>query len=92
MKSRFIIRTVITISIVLLCAGFGIYSFYQLNAVERQQDFNLYELVPADVVAVLETDMADKLVENINQLDCSKDNHFLYVSDLFSYLKNIFPR
>ena len=87
MKSRFIIRTVITISIVLLCAGFGIYSFYQLNAVERQQDFNLYELVPADAVAVLETDMADKLVEDINQLDCSKDNHFLYVSDLFSYLK-----
>ena len=30
--------------------------------------------------------MAD-LVEDINELNCSKDNHFLYVSELFVYLK-----
>lgn len=87
MKSRLIIRAVVLISIVLLCIGIGIYSFYQLNVVGRQKDFNLYTLVPADAVAVLETDRADRLVEEINNLDCSKDNHFLYVSDLFSYLK-----
>lgn len=87
MKSRLVIRMVVMISVVLLCIVFGIYSFFQLDAIERRQDFNLYSLVPANAVAVLETDRADKLVEDINQLDCSKDNQYLYVSDLFSYLK-----
>ena len=41
------------VSIVLLCTGFGVYSFFRLNEVESQKDFNLYTLVPQSAIAVL---------------------------------------
>lgn len=88
MKLRLIIRIAIIVSIVLLCTGFGVYSFFRLNAVENQKDFNLYTLVPQSAMAVLETDRMAELVDDINGLSCSKDNHFLYASELFVYLKN----
>ena len=88
MKLRLIIRIAVIVSIVLLCTGFGVYSFFRLNEVESQKDFNLYTLVPQSAIAVLETDRMAELVDDINQLSCSKDNHFLYASELFVYLKN----
>lgn len=87
MKFRLLIRVAVIVSVVLLCTGFGAYSFLRMNAVENQQDFNLYTLVPQDVTAVLETDRMADLMEDINELHCSKDGHFLYVSELFVYLK-----
>ena len=88
MKLRLVIRTAVIVSIALLCTGVGIYSFFRLNSVESRKDFNLYTLVPQSAVAVLETDRMAELVDDINELSCSKDNHFLYVSELFVYLKN----
>lgn len=87
MKLRLLIQIAVVVSIVLLCTGFGVYSYFRLNSVENQQDFNLYTLVPQDATAVLETDRMADLVGDINELNCSKDNHFLYVSELFVYLK-----
>lgn len=88
MKFRVVIRIAIIASVTLLCTVFGIYSFFRLNAVEDQKDFNLYTLVPQNAIAVLETDRMAEFVGDINQLNCSKDNHFLYASELFVYLKN----
>lgn len=88
MKLRLIIRIAVIVSIALLCTGFGVYSFFRLNAVEGRKDFNLYTLVPQDAIAVLETDRMAELMGDINELSCSKDNHFLYASELFVYLKN----
>lgn len=87
MKLRLLIQIAVVVSIVLLCTGFGVYSYLRLNSVENRQDFNLYTLVPQDATVILETDRMADLVEDINGLNCSKDNHFLYVSELFVYLK-----
>lgn len=87
MKLRLLIPIAVVVSVVLLCTGFGVYSFLQLNSVEKRRDFNLYTLVPQDATAILETDRMADLIGDINGLDCSKDNHFLYVSELFVYLK-----
>lgn len=87
MKLRLLIRIAVIVSIVLLCTGFGAYSFLRLNAVESRQDFNLFTLVPQDATAVLETDRMADLMDDINGLHCSRDDHFLYVSELFVYLK-----
>lgn len=87
MKLRVVIRIAVIVSVVLLCTGFGVYSYFRMNAAENQQDFNLYSLVPQDATAIFETDRMAEMVEDINQLHCSKDNHFLYVSELFVYLK-----
>ena len=67
MKLRLIIRIAVIVSIVLLCTGFGVYSFFRLNEVESQKDFNLYTLVPQSAMAVLETDRMAELVDGINQ-------------------------
>ena len=88
MKLKLIIRLAIVISVVLLCTGFGVYSFFRLNAEEHRQDFDLYSLVPQDVVAVLETDHLGEFVSSIDQMKCSRDGRFLYASDLFVLLKD----
>ncbi|MDO4163030.1 MAG: DUF3352 domain-containing protein [Bacteroides sp.] len=90
MRLRLIIRIAIIVSVVLLCTGFGVYSFLRLDAADRQRDFNLYELVPQDAVALVETDRMAELVSDIDELHCSKDNHFLPISELFVYLKKYF--
>lgn len=87
MKLRLLIQIAVVVSIVLLCTGFGVYSYIRLNSVENRQDFNLYTLVPQDATAILETDRMADLMVDINELNCSKDNHFLYVSELFVCLK-----
>lgn len=85
-----LIRIAIVVSIVLLCTGFGVYSFLRLDAVNRQKDFNLYAIVPQDAIAVLETDRLADLMEDIDRMECSKDGHFLYFSELFVCLKQYF--
>ena len=46
MKLRTIVKIAITSSVVLLCSGFALYSFFRLSAAEDQKDFDLYTLVP----------------------------------------------
>ena len=44
-------------------------------------------MIPQDVEAVFETDCAAELVEDIDNMVCSRNGHFLYASDLFSSVK-----
>ena len=90
MKLRTLIRIAVIVSIVLLCTGFGVYSFLRMNAVENRQDFNLFTLVPQDATAVLETDRMADLMEDVDGLHCSKDEHFLYVSGAFCIPEEVF--
>ena len=87
MKFSLSIKIVVILSIFLLCAGVGVYSFMRLHSVEQRKDFNLYTLVPQDAVAVFETDRMVDMLEIMGRMECSKDGHFLHVSSLFSSLK-----
>ncbi len=87
MKLKLILRLAVCVSVILLCAVFGIYSFLWFSAEEHRQDFDLYTLVPQDAVAVLETDRLGELVTGIDSMRCSREGHYLYASDLFVYLK-----
>ncbi|MCD8309856.1 MAG: DUF3352 domain-containing protein [Prevotellaceae bacterium] len=73
--------------VILVCTGIGVYSYMRMHAMENKQEFDLYSLVPRDAFAVVETDRMAELVDDINNLHCSRDDHFLYISDLFVYLK-----
>jgi hypothetical protein len=59
-----------------------------MSATERAGDFDLYTLVPPDSRVVVDTDNMISLMLRINDLNCSKDNHFLYFSRFFCYLKD----
>ena len=87
MKLQLLIRTITMVSVILLCTGIGVYSFWYLDKEEHRQDFNLYALVPQDAVAVLETDYVERLIGDVEQLSCSRDGHYLHVSELFVQLK-----
>ena len=87
MKLRTIVKIAITSSVVLLCSGFALYSFFRLSAAEGQKDFNLYELVPSTTSAVFVTDDVLEFVAEVDELTCSKNQQYLHVSKLFSYLK-----
>lgn len=87
MKLRTIVKIAATSSVVLLCAGFALYSFLGLTGAKEKKEFDLYELVPSSVAAVFVTDDVMKFVEEIDGLTCSKNNQYLHVSKIFSNLK-----
>lgn len=87
MKLRTFVKIAITTSVALLCTGFVVFSFFKLSAVENKEDFELYALVPPTAMVVFETDDMCALVQGINELNCSRDNNYLYISKIFSYLK-----
>ena len=70
-----------------ICSGFALYSFFRLSAAEDQKDFDLYTLVPSSVSAVFATEDVAEFVMEVDELTCSRDHQYLYVSKLFSYLK-----
>lgn len=87
MKLRTFVKIAITTSVALLCTGFVVFSFFKLSAAENKGDFELYALVPPTATVVVETDDMCALVQGINELNCSRDNNYLYISKIFSYLK-----
>lgn len=88
MKLSTIVKIAITSSVLLLCIGFALYSYFKLSAADVRKDFNLYTLVPSDATAVFVTDNAAELVAEIEGLACSKNQQYLHVSKLFSSLKD----
>lgn len=87
MKLRTIVKIAITSSVVLLCAGFALYSFFRLSAAADKKDFDLYELVPSSASAVFVTDDMLDFITEVDELTCSKNHQYLQVSKLFSTLK-----
>lgn len=87
MKLSTIVKIAVTSSVVLLCTGFALYSFFRLSSAENQKDFNLYSLVPCSATAIFETNNAVEFVAEVDELTCSKNQQYLYVSKLFSDLK-----
>ena len=87
MKLRTILKIATVTSVVLLCLGVAISFYFRMSVTERAEDFDLYTLVPPDTQAVIDTDNVVNLMQHINELNCSKDQHFLYFSRFFSYLK-----
>ena len=65
MKLRTIVKIAITSSVVLLCSGFALYSFFRLSAAEDQKDFDLYTLVPSSVSAVFATEDVAEYVSKL---------------------------
>lgn len=88
MKSRIILKIVTVTSVILLCLGFAISLYLKMSVTERARDFDLYTLVPPNSRIVVDTENMVNLMQRINDLSCSKDNHFLYFSRFFCYLKD----
>lgn len=87
MKIRTIVKIVVISSVVLLCTGFAMFSFFRLSSTEKSESFNVYSLVPRSATVVFETDDLVGMVQDLNGLSSSQNHHYLHLSKLFSYLK-----
>lgn len=87
MRFRILFRIAIFTLVVLLCAGFAVSWYLKISSAEKMKDFDLYTLVPANTLCVLDTDNTAELMQGINELQCSKEGHFLYASRLFGQIK-----
>lgn len=90
MKLSLSIKVVVGIAVILLCVGVAVYSFMRLNSVEQRQEFDLYTLVPEDVVAVFETDRMMETLEAIDEIKCSTNGPSLHLSEYSGCLRDFF--
>lgn len=88
MRFRIILKISIVSSIILLCTGVAISLYLKMSIKERAEYFNLFTLVPPDTKMVVDTDNMIDLIQQINDLSCSKDHQFLYFSHFFAYFKD----
>lgn len=88
MKLRTTLKIATVTSVILLCVGIAFSLYFKMSTTERAEDFDLYTLVPADSKVIVDTDNMVGLMQSINEMSCSKDNHFLYFSRFFVYLKD----
>lgn len=88
MNKKMIIRTVLSVFIILVSIATGIYFYSLLNEKKKEVEVNLYSLVPEDCIAILKTDNMSKLFNNINKVNYNKSYDSLHLSDLLSGLKN----
>lgn len=87
MKYRPLIRIVFYLCLLLCCAGVGVVSFSKLKAIDRRMDFNLYTLVPADAVAVLDAGSMAEWLSVAALPDSLADSLMLCVPDVMAGLK-----
>lgn len=87
MKLRTIFKIVVPTLIVIFCVGLAVSLYMKMSKTEKAEDFNLYTLVPAGATTIVDTNSMVELLKNIDELTCSREDNFLYVSRLFSKLK-----
>lgn len=88
MKYRSIYKILFITFVILLALGAAASFYMKMTVTEKAEDLDLYSMVPSTSVAVLDTDDMVNFVNGVNNMSCSKDNNFLFVSRLFSYLKD----
>ncbi|MDM8307558.1 hypothetical protein [Phocaeicola salanitronis] len=73
----------VIVSIILFCIAVGVYSFVQLSVADKGKNVDLLSFVPADCMAVLETDNADFLVNEFPQTAYAMQLDTIQKSGLF---------
>ena len=82
MKLRIVTKFVVVLSVLLFCAGIGVYSFVQLKSADNAKTIDLMELVPADARGLLETDNVDFFISELPQMAYATQFDTLHQSNL----------
>ena len=64
MRLRVIVKLGTIMSVLLFCMTLAYYAFMRLDMTERNRSVNLYSMVPAKCVAVMESDDIDRLLDD----------------------------
>lgn len=86
MRLRTVAKLGMVLSVVLFCTAVGFYGFTKLTLTDKSREVNLFSLVPADCVGVLESDNINYFLNEFPQLNYSEELSRFRSPGLFNYL------
>lgn len=73
MRLRTVAKLGMVLSVVLFCTAVGFYGFAKLSLTDKSREINLFSLVPADCIGVLESDNINYFLNEFPQLNYSEE-------------------
>lgn len=86
MGLKTVIKVGTVVSVLLFCLAVGFYTFTRLDLAEYNRDVNLFSLVPANSVAVLESDNVDAFFNEYPSYNYGQELDNFQFPGLFSFL------
>lgn len=86
MRLRVIVKLGTIMSVLLFCMTLAYYAFMRLDMTERNRSVNLYSMVPAKCVAVMESDDIDRLLDDALVPNYSQELERFRFPGLFDFI------
>ena len=86
MRLRTVAKLGMVLSVVLFCTAVGFYGFAKLSLTDKSREINLFSLVPADCIGVLESDNINYFLNEFPQLNYSEELGNFQFPGLFNYV------
>lgn len=86
MRLRTVAKLGMVLSVVLFFTAVGFYGFAKLSATDKSRDINLFSLVPADCIGVLESDNINYFMNEFSQLNYSEELGNFRFPGLFNFV------
>lgn len=86
MKLRTVVQLGVTLSVVLFCAAVAFYGFTKLKLTDKSREIDLFSLVPADCIGVLESDNINYYLGEFPELNYAEELGRFHFPGLFNYL------
>lgn len=86
MRLKTVAKLSVFVSVLLFCIAVGFYAFTRLDMTERNREVNLYSLVPADCVGVLESDNISYYLNELPSINYGKELSYFQFPGLFEFL------
>ena len=86
MRLRTVAKLGMVLSVVLFCTAVGFYGFAKLSLTDKSREINLFSLVPADCIGVLESDNISYFLNEFPQLNYAEEVGNFRFPGLFNYV------
>ena len=86
MRLKVIVKWGTIVSVLLFCMTLVYYAFMRLDMTDRNRNVNLYSMVPADCVGVLESDDIDRLLDDALLPNYSRELERFRFPGLFDFI------
>lgn len=86
MKLRTVVQLGVTLSVVLFCAAVAFYGFTKLKLTDKSREIDLFSLVPADCIGVLESDNINYYLGEFPELNYAEELGRFHFPGLFNDL------
>ena len=86
MKLRSVVRWCVGVSVALFCIAMGCYTYMRLDIAKKNRAFDLYSLVPANSIGVLESEDVSAFFHEVSMLNYSQEFERFQFSGLMNFI------